>query len=353
MSWIGQTSLAPGIPLSTVSKIGACAIALGILAGWFYERRRVNRIHSGRAGEIARIEQAQQQLRTKGDASETLVGNTLLALAQQFDPTASLGNGMVMHYPQSRPGQMSRFEIDNLLITRFGVFLVEVKHWKNPITISASGWAIEKPSGTEPVSSPLEQSAPKHRVLTQAVNQTCTHAAGLPVESIVVLSHPQARFSLHAPAQVLVLSDLGYYLRLAYLRALGNGLPSVHDVKRAKYAIDEMHDKDPTAKHHFLLELAAKKGFSLDYLELDQARQAIVNLPYLRPRPIWRSWATYLASTLVAGAIGTMQMQLGHTEITPPPSAPLSAAASASATASTTSDIASPTSPVTQPKKKH
>lgn len=298
-----------------------------------------------RAQRIQSLEDEQLRLRSLGDASENRVAATVLSLAQQLDENAHAESGMVMRYPAAAAGQMSRFEVDNLLVTRFGVFLVEVKNWKHPVHIGPSGWMVDKPDDRSPVTSPLEQSAPKYRVLRQLADQAAGGEGAIPVESIVVFSHPKASFSVQAPRQVLYMTDLPYYLRLAYLRAAKAGLPSPEAVARMRQSIAALHDTDPMAKHHFLLELASRNISAFDYQALEQERQRLLSLPPVAAGPFWRSWLAYVPIALffVAEALFLTSAAVG--------ASPLAALPSASATASASADVGKQKPPKHKRKK--
>lgn len=257
-----------------------------------------------RTQEIDHIERNQLALRSKGDESEEMVAKVLEEVASQLDPLYWCGRGLIFRYPESRPDQVSMFEIDNLLITNFGVFLIEVKNWKSRVEIAGDNWTVINGAGRDQKQSPLKQSQPKLRVLEAIAREVLGECPAMKVHSLAVFTHREGEFPLTAPAEVLYLKEVRYFLRTAYLLAQKAGLPSRESVQRFRNRLERIQDKRPEAKHEFMLELAKKKGDSSGYLEQELRKQHLRSLHGLHIRPYCASPLMYvvLVAYLAFGA---------------------------------------------------
>lgn len=289
LSWWG------GMPAAVLG-----AVISGVVIGWCRERYRIVRAETAQQERIAILESEQQALRTKGDESERHVGTTLLGWARELDSGATLQTGVILRYQDSRPDQISKFEIDCLLITRFGIFVVEVKNWKHPVLLMASGWVVDKPSGPEEVKSPLLQNQPKQRALQALADAIGLNGQRVKVRNLVILPHPEARLAMQAPAEAMYLNEGRLYLRQAYCEAQKTGLCSAGQLERITARLRLQIDDTPLAKHDFLLELFEKKRLAVEYKTLDQERLMLVNAPPEIPRAVWKCGVTYLPLILLA-----------------------------------------------------
>jgi len=276
------------------------------LAAWLIEFRGAMIAAAQRKQELISIESRQHALQTLGDESEEMVDAVIREVAPKLDPQYCATRGMVVRYPSSRPDQMPMFEVDNLLITRFGIFLIEVKHWKGRIDVSDNGWSVVKPGKVEGKQSPLKQSEPKARVLRAIAREVFGDCSPAKVHSLAVFTHPTVELPLTVPAEVLFLQELRYYLRTTYLSTLESGLASLEVVQRFRDKLGELHNSNPDAKHEFMLELARKKGTNSEYLDLELRKQQLQRFPGLYPRPYWASPVMYIGVALYLGAAAVM-----------------------------------------------
>lgn len=270
-------------------------VTAGALVAWVRERSRIAAEADDRIARLDAIEAEQLSIRTLGDPSEQQVGQALLGWCRDLDPAATLSTGVIMFYPEASADQISRFEIDCLLIASCGIFVVEVKNWKHPISVTSTGWIVHKPEGTMEAKSPLVQNLPKVKAIHNALrdrNDLCP----IPVYNLAILSHAQASLPMHAPVEAMCLGEARLFLRQAYQRAREQGMPSVPVVQQVGAKIAAITDQRPDAKHDFLLELHKKKGQALDYARLEREKQALIAQPAAKPRPVWQCAWTYVPS---------------------------------------------------------
>lgn len=288
-----SSNLLAGIDYTSLQFwVGAVlAILIGVSISKYRQVNRIEEQTQDRARRISEIEKLQQDMREAGSAAERRVGELALQIAGEFDPDATMRTGLVINYPNARPDQMPKFEVDCLLISRLGVVMIEVKNWAGAIKILPNEWVIDKQGILTRHRSPIDQGAPKKRAIEQILD---ARANGLPVQSIIVLSHQNMAVPVDAPLAVMSPSDLRFYLRTLYHASLQRTRLTPAQIDVMRYQIACAVDQAEDAKHRFLLQLAERKIGAFEYLDLHKKLQKIQEEPLPCLRPAWRCASPYI-----------------------------------------------------------
>lgn len=142
----------------------------------------------------------------------------------------------------SAPGSnYPTIEIDHLVVTLFGVFVIETKHWSGQVDPSPHNDYIlrsTKLGETEERKSPLSQNRSKLSFIrTHLPRQWAVAGAG-------VFTSPDANLSPHLPSDLIRLDDMPQWLRTQ--RDLNKGKQAV-DIPKAVAAILQYRDRSPKA----------------------------------------------------------------------------------------------------------
>ncbi len=97
------------------------------------------------------------------------------------------------------------YEVDALLLTRYGLTLVELKHYRGLIAVDELNW-IRKPYPNGPTSnerSPLPNANHKCKVLASYIRNSIGRSPHrLSVEALIFLSHPDVQFEFLEPSRL-------------------------------------------------------------------------------------------------------------------------------------------------------
>lgn len=145
---------------------------------------------------------------------------------------------ILVHAPGSK---YPTIEIDHFAVTRFGVFVLETKHWAGQIGPSSSQDSLSRLSRTgitEERKSPLLQNRSKLAFIRAHLpRQWLVAGAG-------VFTSPEAHLSPHLPSDLFALNDLPLWLRTQRDR---NFTKAPIDVAKAVHAVVQYRDGSPTA----------------------------------------------------------------------------------------------------------
>ncbi|MGG2041494.1 nuclease-related domain-containing protein [Burkholderia gladioli] len=177
-----------------------------------------------------------------GDAGEARVNAELRRALSQIcgpdfyvHPTALL----LLHAPGS---EFPTAEVDHLVITPFGIFLVETKNWAGAILPGRTPDQVicQLPGGKrDERRSPISQNRAKVAFLRGTLPATWS------VQGLGVFSHDACTLSAELPLSLVALRDLGYWLRTQRDRHVRSGNPSIN-VSAAWSVVRRLSVDDPT-----------------------------------------------------------------------------------------------------------
>ncbi|SDR54403.1 Nuclease-related domain-containing protein [Paraburkholderia fungorum] len=209
-----------------------CLLLIGFLVRRAYPRNKTARSHE--RWPIARSEH-------QGDAGEKLVHDELLQVLSwlcganfYLHPTAVL----LDHAPGTA---FPTAEVDHLVITPFGIFVVETKHWTGEIAPGTDpGTVVRVGAGgqRETRRCPLRQNRSKVAFLRAAL------PASWAIEGLGVFSNETCFLSPNLPADLIRRPDLGQWLRERKYRHEAASLRDVN-VNMAWRAIQSLRTPDP------------------------------------------------------------------------------------------------------------
>ncbi|MGU3778966.1 nuclease-related domain-containing protein [Burkholderia metallica] len=178
---------------------------------------------SGDVGEARVIEELRRVL-------SQLCGNDFYV-----HPTALL----LLHAPGT---EFPTAEVDHLVVTPFGIFVIETKNWAGSILPgrTADQVVCHLPGGKlEERRSPISQNRAKVAFLRGTLPAPWT------VQGLGVFSHDACRLSPDLPLALVTLRDLGYWLRTQRDRHVKSGNPDIN-VSAAWDVIRRLSVEDPT-----------------------------------------------------------------------------------------------------------
>jgi len=214
-------------------------LTIGLFANGLYLYRRSRQ--RGRTASPLRDLRSQTRAEASGEQGEHL---TQTKLRETLDWLCKddyyLHNGplILVHAPGS---PYPTIEIDHLVVTRFGVFVLETKHWAGQISPSSNQdglLRLSRAGMTEERKSPLLQNRSKLAFIRAHLpRQWSVAGAG-------IFTSPEACLSHHLPSDLFALDDLPLWLRTQRDR---NASKSPIDVAKAVRAIVQYQDRSPTA----------------------------------------------------------------------------------------------------------
>ncbi|WP_175657478.1 nuclease-related domain-containing protein [Burkholderia ambifaria] len=177
-----------------------------------------------------------------GDAGEARVYAELRRILAQLcgndfyvHPTALL----LLHAPGT---EFPTAEVDHLVVTPFGIFVIETKNWAGTILPGriADQVVCHLPGGRlEERRSPISQNRAKVAFLRGTLPATWN------VQGLGVFSHDACTLSADLPLALVTLRDLGYWLRTQRDRHMKSGSPNIN-VSAAWDVVRRLSVEDPT-----------------------------------------------------------------------------------------------------------
>ncbi|ABX19238.1 MULTISPECIES: nuclease-related domain-containing protein [Burkholderia cepacia complex] len=177
-----------------------------------------------------------------GDAGEARVNAELRRVLAHLcgsdfyvHPTALL----LLHAPGT---EFPTAEVDHLVVTPFGIFVIETKNWAGTILPgqTADQLVCHLPSGRlEERRSPISQNRAKVAFLRGTLPATWN------VQGLGVFSHDACTLSAGLPLALVNLRDLGYWLRTQRDRHAESGNPNIN-VSAAWDVVRRLSVDDPT-----------------------------------------------------------------------------------------------------------
>lgn len=171
---------------------------LGLLI-WLVRKAHKNRLKKA-------IEAKRQ---AKGDAGEAAVSESLNSLlGAMCEGTYCVKNSLILNHA---PGTaFPTAEIDHLIITSFGIFVVETKNWSGKILPGERNTLrrVANDGTTEQRKNPVSQNVSKVAFLRSILPQ---HARA--IKGIGVFSDPSVRLDMKLRADLINIRELGYWLR--------------------------------------------------------------------------------------------------------------------------------------------
>ena len=214
-------------------------LTIGLIATGMYLYRHSRQ--RGRTANPARDIRSQTRAQASGEQGEHLTQTklrvTLNSLCKDdyylHDGPLILVHAAGSNYPT--------IEIDHFAVTRFGVFVLETKHWAGQIGPSSNQDCLSRLSRTgitEERKSPLLQNRSKLAFIRAHLpRQWSVAGAG-------IFTSPEAHLSPHLPSDIFALNDLPLWLRTQRDR---NASKTPIDVAKAVHAIVQYRDCSPTA----------------------------------------------------------------------------------------------------------
>ncbi|KVK87702.1 nuclease [Burkholderia ubonensis] len=177
-----------------------------------------------------------------GDIGEARVNDELRRILSHLcgsdfyvHPTALL----LLHAPGT---EFPTAEVDHLVVTPFGIFLIETKNWAGSILPgrTADLLVCHLPGGKlEERRSPISQNRAKVAFLRGTLPATWN------VQGLGVFAHDACTLSADLPLALVTLRDLGYWLRTQRDRHARSGNPSIN-VSAAWGVVRRLSVDDPT-----------------------------------------------------------------------------------------------------------
>jgi Nuclease-related domain len=226
-------------------------LTIGLIATGLYLYR-----HSRQRGHMAnplRDSRSRARAQASGEQGERLTQTKLretLDLLSKDDYYLHDGPIILVHAPGS---EYPTIEIDHFAVTRFGVFVLETKHWAGQIGPSSNQGCLLRLSRTgmtEERKSPLLQNRSKLAFIRAHLpRQWSVAGAG-------VFTSTEAHLSPHLPSDLFALNDLPLWLRTQRDRNAGR---APIDITKAVHAIVQYQDCSLTAAAEHKNRLAPKK----------------------------------------------------------------------------------------------
>ncbi|MCA7889396.1 NERD domain-containing protein [Burkholderia contaminans] len=177
-----------------------------------------------------------------GDAGEARVLDELRRILSQLcgndfyvHPTALL----LLHAPGT---EFPTAEVDHLVVTPFGIFVIETKNWAGAIAPGSTADTVvcHLPGGKlEERRSPISQNRAKVAFLRGTLPATWS------VQGLGVFAHDDCTLSPDLPLALVTLRDLGYWLRTQRDRHAKSGNPNIN-VPAAWGVVNRLSVADPT-----------------------------------------------------------------------------------------------------------
>ncbi|MFD6754796.1 BREX system serine/threonine kinase PglW [Micromonospora gifhornensis] len=181
-------------------------------------------------------------------------------------------------------------EVDALVLTRSGLYVLELKHWQGRISGDGQQWRRHKPNGaTQVVDSPLILANRKAKRLRSVIQQYAPHGAKVP--------YVQAAVFLHARNLRSELDDIGRQHVYGLDGSTTSRLPSLKELLLGQ-PLDSRHHVDATRGRQ-IVELV--KGARIRPSVADRR----VNQLLLHQRPFAEGigWQDFLADHMVGGEL--------------------------------------------------
>jgi hypothetical protein len=221
-------------------------VQLSIIAAVVYFVRRHRKQQSGGASYASS---------SKGRIGEELVDAELRSALDWLCPDAYYlhRGGMVLHHA---PGaEYPTAEVDHLLVTPFGVFVIETKNWSGLVRTGAEGGQLERVAHDGSVTarkSPIAQNITKvafvRSVLTPVWN----------VESLSVFADAETQLDRSLPLNIIRRDEIRHYLRVKADAHARSGKPPVV-VNTAVKSILAVSDQTPNALEKHCLRVAQRE----------------------------------------------------------------------------------------------
>ncbi|MDP2162013.1 MAG: TonB C-terminal domain-containing protein [Flavobacterium sp.] len=136
-------------------------------------------------------------------------------------------------------------EIDGLIITSFGVFLIEIKGWKGRIFDMEGKFYC----GDKERISPEDQSKNKLKRILSLIGMSA------PVYPLYVFSHPLVKLSPDLPSNFVVTESIQNYFMEKRDSHLSKNLPSIN-IEKVVESLTRTFDKNDRAKERHLISIA-------------------------------------------------------------------------------------------------
>jgi Nuclease-related domain len=145
-------------------------------------------------------------------------------------------------------------EIDLLLITDFGVFVFEAKHWSGILGFSESKsdtLTIHRRDGSyEDREDPMRKTQGKAMSLCEDIGENTN------VYSLIVMTDSKGLVKASMPADYLHITEIEYFLRLCRDGKVGNIKPKYEKFDEIVNSIARKLDPSPDAKHNHMMRLS-------------------------------------------------------------------------------------------------
>lgn len=194
-----------------------------------------------------------EAIREAGSRGENIVRKTIATIVS----SGSIGSARFVDektvlFKAQRPGDRTQ-EIDHLLITKFGIFLIETKNYGGKLSLLSGGIVC---SDGEIRKNPLVQSASK---VARAKRHLGDH---IPVHAVAVFSAENVVLGRNFPADMVTVDNLLDRLIEYKVEFIKSG-KKYFDVDDLRRAISGLIESDENAKHRHLLAIGQKQYCAL------------------------------------------------------------------------------------------
>ena len=313
-SLLPSTSLSPSLSLANLhtSLVMAACLCLIILAYRFYQthvdQQSVNAKNAHRAATLNSLKLANHRILNdgKGQQGEDAVHAAVMRICGDLGIEAVTNRELHLPHAILLPQGEDRYskEIDLVLITDIGIFVMEAKNWQgtwSPQTDDSRYLQCKRPNNhIDSRPAPLYKTQGK---LAQLLQQS--GLKDVPAASLVVFTHPQASLNPHLPPNYLHINELEYYFRTK--QAEMRERQESWGVQGLFECVWNCLDGSPDALHKHMMRLSPASDSLKTYQANHHRMVALEKSPVLtpkqqRPLKLWGANAAfYIGLTLFVG----------------------------------------------------
>lgn len=158
---------------------------------------------------LSRKKARQAKMQANGDAGEAAVSDCLQSVLQAIsEGPFCLRNSLILNHA---PGAaFPTAEVDHLVVTSFGIFVIETKHWSGTILPADDHMLLRvaRDGTSEQRKNPAAQNGSKVTFLRSILPQHANAISG-----VGIFSHPAGRLDMRLRSDLLCLDELAYWLR--------------------------------------------------------------------------------------------------------------------------------------------
>ncbi len=277
----------------TVTTCICIAICIFIIGLTIYEQIQINKTDEADAALLQSLQSKNATILhdTKGQQGEDRVHQRVLEIFKSLDIECVTNREFGRPHAILLPTGNDKYskEIDLLVVSEIGIFVIEVKNWRGEWGAQdSSGQSLVLLTGKSEAKSVQTRSAPLLKTQNK-LNILCNRAQLLddsvgpciPAHAIVVFTDPTGNAHPLLPTDYLHLSDLGYYFRIQ-LEKLGNSAMGSYFRYGVQAHVDYIKpylDGAVDALHQHMLRLSPTTTSLQDYQNNYQQMLALQNRP--------------------------------------------------------------------------